>query len=56
MAYITTDDKMQSMAEKDMALIRSKRATNTGLQHLAMPKGKYRKRSVCLGIFAVISY
>jgi hypothetical protein len=37
---------MQSMAEKDMAIIRSKRATNTGAVNAGIPKGKYRKRSV----------
>ena len=35
------------MAEKDMAIIRSKRATNTGAVNAGVPKGKYRKRSVC---------
>ena len=42
-------DKAQSIAEKDMAIIRSKRATNTGAVNAGVPKGKYRKRSVsCL--------
>lgn len=35
------------MAEKDMAIIRSKRATNQGVLNAGAPKGKYRKRSVC---------
>ncbi|KLO15284.1 GATA-domain-containing protein, partial [Schizopora paradoxa] len=35
----------QTMAEKDMAIIRSKRATNAGALNAGQPKGKYRKRS-----------
>ncbi|EJD07157.1 uncharacterized protein FOMMEDRAFT_33375, partial [Fomitiporia mediterranea MF3/22] len=35
----------RSAAEKDMALIRSKRATNAGMLGAGAPKGKYRKRS-----------
>ena len=39
-------DKERSAAEKDMALIRSKRATNVATLGPGAPKGKYRKRSV----------
>ncbi|KAL5525479.1 hypothetical protein ACEPAG_6815 [Sanghuangporus baumii] len=38
-------DKDRTAAEKDMALIRSKRATNVGSLGPGAPKGKYRKRS-----------
>ncbi len=38
--------KRQTVAEKDMAIIRSKRATNAGALNAGQPKGKYRKRSV----------
>lgn len=43
----------QTMAEKDMAMIRSKRASNANGQLNAggVPKGKYRKRSVSLFFF-----
>lgn len=46
-AFISSaTNKRQSMAEKDMAIIRSKRATNAGALNAGQPKGKYRKRSV----------
>ena len=49
-------DKAQSIAEKDMAIIRSKRATNTGAVNAGVPKGKYRKRSVsCLFCFIFLN-
>ncbi|KAL4244295.1 hypothetical protein ABKN59_010070, partial [Abortiporus biennis] len=40
-----TDEKMQSTAEKDMEIIRSKRATSAAGNTPGMPKSKYRKRS-----------
>lgn len=43
-----SDDKMQSTAEQDMEIIRSKRATSAGGNAPGQPKSKYRKRSVCL--------
>ncbi|TDL20825.1 hypothetical protein BD410DRAFT_829474 [Rickenella mellea] len=44
-SYSAPGQKGQSMAEKDMAIIRSKRATNSGGLGPGAPKGKYRKRS-----------
>ena len=46
--YISDKPPGQTMAEKDMALIRSKRATNGAGPAPGAPKGKYRKRSVSL--------
>ena len=43
-----SDDKMQSTAEQDMEIIRSKRATSAGGNTPGQPKSKYRKRSVRL--------
>ena len=41
-------DRARSAAEKDMALIRSKRANNAAGITSGAPKGKYRKRSVSI--------
>lgn len=43
-------DRTRSAAEKDMALIRSKRASNAAGISAGAPKGKYRKRSVSIFI------
>ncbi|THH31523.1 hypothetical protein EUX98_g2667 [Antrodiella citrinella] len=40
-----SDDKIQSTAEQDMEIIRSKRATSAGGNAPGQPKSKYRKRS-----------
>lgn len=45
-SYAGASDRVQTAAEKDMALIRSKRATNSTALNAGQPKGKYRKRSV----------
>ncbi|KAF8348934.1 hypothetical protein F5887DRAFT_948388 [Amanita rubescens] len=44
---VTTTEKVQSTAEQDMELIRTKRATSTagGTASAGQPKSKYRKRS-----------
>ncbi|THG97010.1 hypothetical protein EW145_g7680 [Phellinidium pouzarii] len=44
-APIQGPEKAQTAAEKDMALIRRKRATHAGVLGSGTPKGKYRKRS-----------
>jgi len=44
------------MAEKDMDIIRSKRATNAGVLNAGQPKGKYRKRSVSVILQALFLF
>ncbi|KAF8071798.1 hypothetical protein FPV67DRAFT_1747001 [Lyophyllum atratum] len=48
--YPTPVDKVQSTAEQDMEIIRTKRATSTagGVGSAGQPKSKYRKRSVSI--------
>ncbi|EMD33898.1 hypothetical protein CERSUDRAFT_117427 [Gelatoporia subvermispora B] len=44
-SYPQPSEKVQSTAEQDMEIIRSKRATSTGGSAPGQPKSKYRKRS-----------
>ncbi|OCH84918.1 hypothetical protein OBBRIDRAFT_821715 [Obba rivulosa] len=44
-SYSQSSEKVQSTAEQDMEIIRSKRATSTGGNAPGQPKSKYRKRS-----------